>query len=145
MATSRLLTLCLSLREKAGVGPILIGGPPQCVRPLLNPVVQGVLRTLFNLTDQDIEETDTATLKAEASALDNYGNFVGQNLSVGAAGVLLMVGTFQSLDIKVNAMSLVLASIPIAIITLILVWIKNSLLDRYFNKKYGHNEVKNHE
>ena len=49
-------------------------------------------------------------------------------------GVLLMVGTFQSLDIKVNAMSLVLASIPVAIITLILVWIKNILLDRYFNK-----------
>ena len=65
--------------------------------------------------------------------MENYGNFFGQNLFVGA-GVLLMVGTFQSLDIKVNAMSLVLASIPVAIITLILVWIKNILLDRYFNK-----------
>ena len=62
--------------------------------------------------------------------MENYGNFFGQNLFVGA-GVLLMVGTFQSLDIKVNAMSLVLASIPVAIITLILVWIKNILLDRY--------------
>lgn len=40
--------------------------------------------------------------------MENYGNFFGQNLFVGAAGVLLMVGTFQSLDIKVNAMSLVL-------------------------------------
>ena len=67
--------------------------------------------------------------------MENYGNFFGQNLFVGVfAGVLLMVGTFQSLDIKVNAMSLVLASIPVAIITLILVWIKNILLDRYFNK-----------
>ena len=62
--------------------------------------------------------------------MENYGNFFGQNLFVGV-GVLLMVGTFQSLDIKVNAMSLVLASIPVAIITLILVWIKNILLDRY--------------
>ena len=64
---------------------------------------------------------------------------------MGAAGVLLMVGTFQTLNIKVNALSLVLASIPIAIITLVLVWIKNILLDRYFNKKYGHKEVKDHE
>ncbi len=145
ITTGRLLTLYLIIREIAGVASIRIGGHPQFVRPLINPMVQGALRTRFNLTDKDIDEKDIEKLKAEASAMENYGNFFGQNLFVGAAGVLLMVGTFQSLDIKVNAMSLVLASIPIAIITLILVWIKNILLDRYFNKKYGHNEVKNHE
>lgn len=77
--------------------------------------------------------------------MENYGNFFGQNLFVGAAGVLLMVGTFSSLHIKVNAIDLVLASIPVAVITLLLIWIKNMMLDRYFNKKYGRNEVKTHE
>ncbi|PTK87412.1 DUF969 domain-containing protein [Staphylococcus haemolyticus] len=145
ITTGRLLTLYLIIREIAGVASIRIGGHPQFVRPLINPMVQGALRTRYNLTDKDIDEKDIEKLKAEASAMENYGNFFGQNLFVGAAGVLLMVGTFQSLDIKVNAMSLVLASIPVAIITLILVWIKNILLDRYFNKKYGNKEVKNHE
>ena len=88
---------------------------------------------------------DIEKLKAEASAMENYGNFFGQNLFVGAAGVLLMVGTFSSLHIKVNAIDLVLASIPVAVITLLLIWIKNMMLDRYFNKKYGRNEVKTHE
>ena len=40
--------------------------------------------------------------------MENYGNFFGQNLFVGAAGILLMVGTFKSLKIKVEAMDLVL-------------------------------------
>lgn len=128
ITTGRLLTLYLIIREIAGVASIRIGGHPQFVRPLINPMVQGALRTRYNLTDKDIDEKDIEKLKAEASAMENYGNFFGQNLFVGAAGVLLMVGTFQSLDIKVNAMSLVLASIPVAIITLILVWIKNILL-----------------
>lgn len=145
ITTGRLLTLYLIIREIAGVASIRIGGHPQFVRPLINPMVQGALRTRYNLTDKDIDEKDIEKLKAEASAMENYGNFFGQNLFVGAAGVLLMVGTFQSLNIKVNAMNLVLASIPVAIITLILVWIKNILLDRYFNKKYGNNEVKSHE
>ena len=87
-------------------------------------MVQGALRTRYNLSDKDVDNKDIEKLKAEASAMENYGNFFGQNLFRGAAGVLLMVGTFQTLNIKVNALSLVLASIPIAIITLVLVWIK---------------------
>ena len=58
-------------------------------------MVQGALRTRYNLTDKDIDEKDIEKLKAEASAMENYGNFFGQNLFVGAAGVLLMVGTFN--------------------------------------------------
>lgn len=137
ITTGRLLTLYLIIREIAGAASIRIGGHPQFVRPLINPMVQGALRTRYNLSEKDVDEKDIEKLKAEASAMENYGNFFGQNLFVGAAGILLMVGTFQSLHIKVNAINLVLASIPIAIITLILVWIKNILLDRYFNKKYG--------
>lgn len=145
ITTGRLLTLYLIIREIAGVASIRIGGHPQFVRPLINPMVQGALRTRYNLSEKDVDAKDIEKLKAEASAMENYGNFFGQNLFVGAAGILLMVGTFQSLHIKANAISLVLASIPIAIITLILVWVKNILLDRYFNKKYGHKEVKHHE
>ena len=145
VTAGRLLTLYLIIREIAGIASIRVGGHPQFVRPLINPMVQGALRTRYNLTDATIDAKDIEKLKAEASAMENYGNFFGQNLFVGAAGVLLMVGTFSSLHIKVNASDLVLASIPVAVITLLLIWIKNMMLDRYFNKKYGRNEVKTHE
>ena len=68
---------------KSGVASIRIGGHPQFVRPLINPMVQGALRTRYNLTDKDIDEKDIEKLKAEASAMENYGNFFGQNLFVG--------------------------------------------------------------
>ena len=84
ITTGRLLTLYLIIREIAGVASIRIGGHPQFVRPLINPMVQGALRTRYNLTDKDIDEKDIEKLKAEASAMENYGNFFGQNLFVGA-------------------------------------------------------------
>ena len=41
ITTGRLLTLYLIIREIAGVASIRIGGHPQFVRPLINPMVQG--------------------------------------------------------------------------------------------------------
>ena len=107
ITAGRLLTLYLIIREIAGVASIRIGGHPQFVRPLINPMVQGALRTRYNLSEKNVDAKDIEKLKAEASAMENYGNFFGQNLFVGAAGILLMVGTFQSLHIKANAISLV--------------------------------------
>ena len=77
--------------------------------------------------------------------MENYGNFFGQNLFVGAAGILLMVGTFKSLKIKVEAMDLVLASLPVAVIVLIIVWLNNILFDKYLDKKYTRKKVKHNE
>lgn len=140
MTSGRLLSLYLLIREIAGLASIRIGGHPQFVRPLINPMVQGALKTKYNLKPEQIDEKDVEKIKAEASAMENYGNFFGQNLFVGAAGVLLMVGTFNSLDIKVNAVSLALASVPIAIITILIVVVKNILLDRYLERKYRNKE-----
>lgn len=66
--------------------------------------------------------------------MENYGNFFGQNLFIGSAGVLLMAGTFKSLHINVNAVDLVLASLPIAGVTIVIVWLNNILFDRYLDK-----------
>ena len=56
-----------------------------------------------------------------------------------------MVGTFQSLDIKVNAIDLVLASLPIAVIVFFIVWINNIRFDKYLDRKYGKKQVERHE
>ncbi|WP_436854518.1 DUF969 domain-containing protein [Staphylococcus caeli] len=145
VTSGRLLTIYLVIREIAGVASIRIGGHPQFVRPLINPMVQGALKTRYNLKDEEVDPQDVEKIKAQASAMENYGNFFGQNLFVGAAGILLMVGTFQSLGIKVDAVQLVLASVPIALIVLVLVWINNIRFDKYLDKKYSAKQVKQDE
>lgn len=145
VTSGRLMTIYLLIREIAGVASIRIGGHPQFVRPLINPMVQGALKTRYNLKDDEVDEADIEKIKAQTSAMENYGNFFGQNLFVGAAGVLLMVGTFQSLGVKVDAIELVLASVPIALIVLVLVWINNIRFDKYLDKKYDSKQVKRDE
>ncbi|MBF0812337.1 DUF969 domain-containing protein [Staphylococcus sp. mip270_02] len=145
VTSGRLMTIYLIIREIAGVASIRIGGHPQFVRPLINPMVQGALKTRYNLKDDEVDEADIEKIKAQTSAMENYGNFFGQNLFVGAAGVLLMVGTFQSLGIKVDAIELVLASVPIALIVLVLVWLNNIRFDKYLEKKYDSKQVKRDE
>lgn len=145
VTSGRLMTIYLIIREIAGVASIRIGGHPQFVRPLINPMVQGALKTRYNLKDDEVDEADIEKIKAQTSAMENYGNFFGQNLFVGAAGVLLMVGTFQSLGIKVDAIELVLASVPIALIVLVLVWLNNIRFDKYLDKKYDSKQVKRDE
>ncbi|SCT99125.1 membrane protein [Staphylococcus xylosus] len=145
VTSGRLMTIYLLIREIAGVASIRIGGHPQFVRPLINPMVQGALKTRYNLKDDEVDESDIEKIKSQTSAMENYGNFFGQNLFVGAAGVLLMVGTFQSLGIKVDAIELVLASVPIALIVLVLVWLNNIRFDKYLDKKYDSKQVKRDE
>ena len=145
VTTSRLLSIYLLVREIAGLASIRIGGHPQFVRPLINPMVQSALRTKYHIKEEDVDDKDVEKLKAEASAMENYGNFFGQNLFVGAAGILLMVGTFKSLKIDVNAIDLALASVPIAIITFLLVWVKNIRLEQKLAKKYSKREVTKNE
>ncbi|MEB6323588.1 DUF969 domain-containing protein [Staphylococcus xylosus] len=145
VTSGRLMTIYLLIREIAGVASIRNGGHPQFVRPLINPMVQGALKTRYNLKDDEVDESDIEKIKAQTSAMENYGNFFGQNLFVGAAGVLLMVGTFQSLGIKVDAIELVLASVPIALIVLVLVWLNNIRFDKYLDKKYDSKQVKRDE
>lgn len=81
ITTGRLLTLYLIIREIAGVASIRVGGHPQFVRPLINPMVQGALRTRYNLSDKDVDNKDIEKLKAEASAMENYGNFFDKTYS----------------------------------------------------------------
>ncbi|QLK86324.1 DUF969 domain-containing protein [Staphylococcus sp. 17KM0847] len=145
ITSGRLMTVYLFIREIAGIASIRIGGHPQFVRPLINPMVQGALKTRFNLSDEEVDSKDVEKIKAETSAMENYGNFFGQNLFVGSAGILLMVGTFKSLNIEVSAISLVLASVPIALITLVIVTLKNIYFDRYLERKYSNRQVDHNE
>ncbi|EGQ3077097.1 DUF969 domain-containing protein [Staphylococcus pseudintermedius] len=134
ITSGRIMSVYLFIREVAGLASIRIGGHPQFVRPLMNPMVQAATKAKYK---QKIEPVDEEKLKAHIAAMENYGNFFGQNLFVGASGVLLIVATFHSLHMEVKAVEIALYSAPIAIVVLIVGVIQNVLFDRKMNRKYG--------
>lgn len=142
ITSGSIMSLYLLIRELAGLASIRIGGHPQFVRPLMNPMVQAAAKAKYK---QKLDAKDKEKLKAHISAMENYGNFFGQNLFVGASGVLLIVSTFESLNMNVTAVQIALFSAPIAIITLVIGVIQNVIFDRKLARKYGVKEGRNNE
>lgn len=133
LSTGLLLSGYTFIREATiGMG-VTLGGHPQFVRPIINPMAEGASIAKYNeLDDKDIDK-----IKAYSAAADNIGNFFGQNLFIANSGVLLIASTLQALGFDVDALAISKAAIPVAIIAFILCFIQNYLLDRSLNKKYN--------
>ncbi|MBC2856760.1 MAG: DUF969 domain-containing protein [Cetobacterium sp.] len=125
----RVLSFYMVIRIIASAMSIRLGGHVQFIRPLIYPMAKGAAEKKYEVTE-DIDDK----IKAVANSVENYGNFFGQNVFVASAGVLLIVGTFQELGIEVIPYSVSKASIPVAIITVVLSLIQNMMLDRKINK-----------
>ncbi|MEG2587996.1 MAG: DUF969 domain-containing protein, partial [Cetobacterium sp.] len=121
----RVLSFYMVIRIIASAMSIRLGGHVQFIRPLIYPMAKGAAEKKYEVTE-DIDDK----IKAVANSVENYGNFFGQNVFVASAGVLLIVGTFQELGIEVIPYSVSKASIPVAIITVVLSLIQNMMLDR---------------
>lgn len=133
LSTGLLLSGYTFIREATiGMG-VTLGGHPQFVRPIINPMAEGASIAKYNeLDDKDIDK-----IKAYSAAADNIGNFFGQNLFIANSGVLLIASTLQALGFDVDALAISKAAIPVAIIAFILCFIQNYLLDRSLNRKYN--------
>lgn len=130
LTPGRILNLYLLIREVANFFGVTLSGQVQFVRPLIQPMVQAAASTERPLTDKEIELT-----KARSAATDNMGNFFAQNVFVASGGVLLISSTMDSLGHTVTPLQIATASIPVAIITLVLVSLYNFMLDRRFRVK----------
>lgn len=133
LSTGLLLSGYTFIREATiGMG-VTLGGHPQFVRPIINPMAEGASIAKYNeLDDKDIDK-----IKAYSAAADNIGNFFGQNLFIANSGVLLIASTLQALGFDVDALAISKAAIPVAIIAFILCFIQNYLLDKSLNRKYN--------
>lgn len=133
LSTGLLLSGYTFIREATiGMG-VTLGGHPQFVRPIINPMAEGASIAKYKeLDDKDIDK-----IKAYSAAADNIGNFFGQNLFIANSGVLLIASTLQALGFDVDALAISKAAIPVAIIAFILCFIQNYLLDRSLNRKYN--------
>ncbi|MEY8371768.1 DUF969 domain-containing protein [Aerococcaceae bacterium 50-4] len=133
MTTGSFLTLYLLLRELAGLFSIRIGGHPQFVRPLVQPMAEAAAVS----KNGEIDEKTKEEIKAQSASMENIGNFYAQNTFVASAGTLLIAGTLESLGYEVMAIDVARASIPVAIIAFILTAIYNYAFDQKMNRKYG--------
>ena len=131
--TGRVLSLYLVIRTIAAAFSLRIGGHPQFVRPLINPMAQGAAEARYCKVDEKTEDD----FKGLCAANENYGNFFAQNCFMGASGTLLIVSTLTEQGYTVNALQIAMWSIPIAVCAVIVGTLFNLLFDRNLNKLYG--------
>lgn len=127
---SKILSLYVIIRTIASALSLRIGGHVNFIRPLIYPMARGALEK-YGIYDKQLDEK----VKAISNSVENYGNFFGQNVFIASAGVLLVLSTLQELGIKnVDAYSIAISSIPMAIVAMIVSVIRNYLFDLKLKK-----------
>lgn len=131
-------TLYLFIRLLAGFFSIRIGGHPQFVRPIVHPMGEAAFKTKLagsEANDIDLDEQTDSQIKSLAAANENFGNFFGQNTFVGGSGVLLMVGILQDQGYAITPAEIAGASIPVALVALVLGLIYNVIKEKILLKQ----------
>lgn len=133
LSTGKIISGYLFVREIAITLSVKLGGHPQFVRPLINPMAQGAAIGKHGKIDKKTEDK----IKAASAAAENYGNFFGQNLFLASSGVLLVANSLTELGYNATGIDVAKASIPIAVFAFVFVLIQNMILDKKMDKLYG--------
>ncbi len=131
----KILSIYMIVRSIASALNIRIGGHVQFVRPLILPMTQAAGE---KAKGSALSEKQDHEVKAQAAAVENFGNFFAQNCFPAASGVLLIQGTLASLGYsEITLGSIALASVPVALITTVLTIVQVLLYDRKLKKEGG--------
>lgn len=128
----RITSLYLVIRTIAAVFSVRLGGHAQFIRPLILPMSLGAAKQRYG----EMEGKDVEAVKGLNAAVENFGNFFGQNGFAAAGGVLLIVGTLKEQKIIVEALDVAKASILMAVVIMVLGTLYFLLWDRKLDKKY---------
>ena len=126
----RLLTIYTVIRQLTGIFGIRISGMVQFVRPIVHPMTAAATRTRGAYTPANDE-----LIKSQSALGENIGNFFGQNGFVAASGVLLIVGTMESLGYDVKPELVAAASLPMIVIAAIVAGVNFSIVNRRLGLK----------
>lgn len=129
--TGKILSIYMAIRTVASALSLRLGGHVQFIRPLINPMAVGAAEAKYGKLDEEDEEK----IKGLAAAVENYGNFYGQNVFIAGSGVLLIVGTLQELGYEVTELDVAKGSIPIAVIAVIIAAVQFLMFDRRLKNK----------
>lgn len=121
----KVMSVYIVIRTIAAILSLRIGGHVQFIRPLVYPMAKGAAEKEGKLSAKLDDE-----LKGHVNAVENYGNFYGQNGFIASAGVLLIVGTLQELGItNIDAYSVAKASLIMAVLSTVICIIRNYMFD----------------
>lgn len=129
--TGRLLAVWQAVRTLASAFSLRIGGHPQFIRPLINPMAQAAYVAQYGEPDEKTEDK----IKGLAAGTENYGNFFAQNCFMGSSGTLLIVSTLTEQGYEVTALQIAGQSIPIAVISVVVGVIYALIWDRIFKAR----------
>jgi len=136
-ATSgKILSIYMVIRTIAAALSLRIGGHVEFIRPLIYPMAEGADKNKF----EELPEEAVEDIKGMSASVENYANFYGQNVFIAAGGGLLIVGTLGELGIEVTEKQVSNASIPIAVIAIILVIIQLRLHDKKISNMINKNK-----
>lgn len=133
--TGMLISVYQVIRTLASAFSLRVGGHPQFVRPLINPMAQAAAIARFGKIDDKTEDE----IKGLAAGAENYGNFFAQNCFMGSSGTLLIVSTLTEQGFEVSALQIAGQSIPIAVVSVIVgvgyALIRDQMMKRRFANK----------
>lgn len=132
--TGKVVSVYLAIRAVAAAFSLRVGGHPQFVRPLVNPMAQGAAIAAYGKLDDKTEDE----IKGLSAAAENYGNFFAQNCFMGASGTLLIVSTLADQGYQqVDALKIAVQSLPVAIIAVVLGILFDMRFDARLRKRFG--------
>ncbi len=132
--TGKILSIYQTIRAAAAAFSVRLGGHPQFIRPLINPMAQAAAVANFG----EVDEEAVDKIKGASAASENYGNFFAQNVFMGASGTLLIASTMAEQGYgQVTALNVAMWSIPVAVISVLLGILKNYLFDRKLKATLG--------
>ncbi|MFV0424896.1 MAG: DUF969 domain-containing protein [Bacilli bacterium] len=133
--SGRILSIYLFIRTLAACLGLRLGGHVQFIRPLILPMAEGALEK----ENPQVSKKQREKLKGLAGAVENFGNFFGQNAFMAAGGVLLITGTLGELGYEVEAFDIAKYSWIMAIAIIIIGSIYFLLQDKSLNVKEENN------
>jgi uncharacterized membrane protein len=127
-----IISIYLVIRAVAAAFSVRLGGHPQFIRPLIEPMANAASVARYG----ELSEKTVDRIKGYSAASENIGNFMAQNCFMGASGTLLIVSTLAAQEQTVDALQIALMSIPIAVIAILVGIAHNWLFDRSLDRSY---------
>jgi uncharacterized membrane protein len=126
------ISIYLVIRAMAAAFSLRLGGHPQFIRPLIEPMANAASVARYG----ELSEKTVDRIKGYSAASENIGNFMAQNCFMGAPGALLIVSTLTAQGQAVDALQIALMAIPVAVIAVLVGIAHNWLLDRSLDRSY---------
>lgn len=131
--TGRLIAIWQIIRTVASAFSLRIGGHPQFIRPLINPMAQAAAEVQYGKLDEKTQDE----IKGMCAGSENYGNFFAQNCFMGASGTLLIVSTLTEQGYPVDALQIAGQSVPIAVLSVVVGVIYALLFDQILKRRFA--------